>query len=352
MVGKTMPPARPQLSNSLIRSSVSKLASGAASIRYYNVTPGTYYVRIATTTPGSNNVTFRWSATPGYTFYEPNNTACAPATVNLDTTYTAYPENSRPDLDLGSGVGAENDFYQFTLSTQTTVQIQFSAYNGGQRQVQLRGGACATHSLVDGSAFVANALSGTIQRTLAAGTYWVRFVTLDGTQSRTPYTLRIASTSGSPRVDTCNPPGSPNCELQSGPNATIYWFNMPSGTSLTLRLDGQTISGGTCGSQAQGRVYGPVTISVNGNGSYTFNNVGNGYYAAGASWTGSATGADSKPLKIGCTFVLAEEEVLGPPSPSSQTGTDGVAPRPTPIPMPGETPTPTPTPPLVVTPIP
>jgi len=153
-------------------------------------------------------------------------------------------------------------------------------------------------------------------------------------------------------VDTCNPPGSPNCELQAGPNATIYWFNMPSGTSLTLRLDGQTISGGTCGSQAQGRVYGPVTISVNGNGSYTFNNVGNGYYAAGASWTGTATGADSKPLKIGCTFALAEPEVLGPPSPGSQSATDGVVSRPTPIPMPGETPTPQPTPPLIVTPIP
>ena len=319
-------------------------SGGSASLRYYNVTPGTYIIRIATTTPGSNNFTFRWSATSGYTFYEPNNTACAASNINVNTNYTAYPENSRPDVDLGSGVGAENDYYQFSLGAQTTVQIQFSGYNGGSRQVQLRSGSCASSSVVDNNAFIADAPSGTIQKTLPAGTYWVRFITLNGTQSRTAYTLNVSTggTGGVPKVDTCNPSGSPGCDSQTGPNATIYWFNMPSGTNLSLRLDGQSISGGTCGSQAQGRVYGPVVIGINqnnSNGSYSFTGVGNGYYVVSASWSGAATGADSKPLKISCTLLLAAPEVLGP----SLDG-EGVTPRPTPIPMPGETPTPTPTP--------
>ncbi|MCS7060991.1 MAG: hypothetical protein RMN25_07465 [Anaerolineae bacterium] len=166
--------------------------SGTASIRYYNVTPGTYYARIVTTTPGSNNVTFRWSATAGHTFLEPNNSACAPVTISTNITYTAYPENSRPDLNLGSGIGVENDFYQFTLSAQKTVQVRFVGFNAGARQVQLRSGSCTNTSLVDGSAFVANASNGTIQRTLPAGTYWVRFVTIDGAQSRFPYSFTVS----------------------------------------------------------------------------------------------------------------------------------------------------------------
>jgi len=194
--------------------------AGTASIEYHNVTPGTYYVRIATTTPGANNLTFNWSVTPGYTYYEPNNTACAAATVALNTDYSAYPENSRPDLDLGSGVGAENDFYQFTLGAQTTVNIQFSGYNAGQRQVQLRGGAsCNSTSPVDANAFVANASSGNIQRTLAAGTYWVRFVALDGTQSRTRYTFRV-STGSMALTSQCDASNPAACDSRPNANHT------------------------------------------------------------------------------------------------------------------------------------
>ncbi|MGQ9903281.1 MAG: hypothetical protein ACUVRU_02870 [Anaerolineae bacterium] len=172
------------------------VSGGAATIQYYNVTPGTYYARIATTTPGSNNITFRWSATPGHTFLEPNNSPCAAAAINVNTTYTAYPENSRPDL------GSENDYYQFTLAANATVQVQFSGYNAGGRQVQLRGGAsCSATSLVDSSAFIADASSGTIQRALSAGTYWVRFVTVNGAQSRTPYTLQITTSSYAAAAD-------------------------------------------------------------------------------------------------------------------------------------------------------
>jgi hypothetical protein len=148
-------------------------------------------------------------------------------------------------------------------------------------------------------------------------------------------------------VDTCNPSGSPGCEHQTGPNATIYWYNMPNGTTLTLRLDGQSISGGSCGTQAQGRLYGPVAITIgsgNGTASYTFTSVGNGYYAAGASWSGAATGGDSKPLKISCTLMFEQPEVLGPPSPDHQAGNERITPRPTPIPAAGETPAPAPTP--------
>ena len=323
------------------------VAGGVASVRYFNVTPGKYFARIATTTPGNNRFTFRWSVAPGYAFGEPNNIACAPSVIQPNINYLAFPENSRPDLDRGSGVGAENDFYRFTLGRQTLVTIQFSGYNAGQRQVQLRRGACASTALVDSTSYIANAAAGTIQRTLPAGTYWVRFITLNGTQSRTLYTLRVSTSSYSPRIDTCNPSGQPACERQTGGRATIYWWGMTGGTSLVLRLNGQSISGGTCGSQAQGRVYGPVTINnPPAAGSYTFNNVPPGYYAASAQWSpprpGDGSTGDSKPLKMDCT-LLADVQSLEPtPTPIPEAGEPSVPPTAPPDAAPRQAPTPVP----------
>ncbi len=337
------------------------VSGGAASIRYFNVTPGTYYVRIATTTPGSNNVTFRWSATPGYTFLEPNNTACAPTTINVNATYTAYPENSRPDLNLGSGVGIENDFYQFTLSAQTTVQVQFSGYNAGQRQVQLRGGACASNSMVDSSAFVANASSGAIQRTLAAGTYWVRFVTIDGAQSRTPYTFTVSTSSWAPQMNTCwpFPPGNVNCGngSYSGGQLTVYWDGAPGATQVQAILRG--IGAGNCPKPPdRTETFAPPTVPQ---GSRQITGIARGYYGLTLKISGpqGTYTRNEMPVKMDCEFMLASPAfqwpgLIGPVAPTDHTADTPESPtaRPTPIPMPGETPTPAPTPPLIVTPIP
>ncbi len=334
------------------------VTAGAASIRYYNVTPGTYYARIATTTPGSNNVTFRWSATPGHTFLEPNNTACAPATINLDTTYTAYPENSRPDLDLGSGVGAENDFYQFTLSAQTTVQVQFSGYNAGQRQVQLRGGACNSTSLIDSSAFVANATSGNIQRTLPAGTYWARFVTLDSTQSRTPYSFTVSTSAWAPRMNTCwpFPPDDSNCGngSYSGGQLTVYWDGAPGATQVQAIFRG--IGAGNCPRPPdRTETFAPGSVPQ---GSRQITGIQRGYYGLTLKISGpqGTYTRNEMPVKMDCEFMLASPLVEWPGLMGPQQDTTGPAtspaPRPTPIPMPGETPAPPPAPPLTVTPIP
>ena len=299
---------------------------GSTYLRYFNVTPGSYYIRIATTTPGANQFTLRWSATPGYLFSEPNNTACAPRVINLNTEYGPLPENPRPDLNQGSGVGAENDFYRFTLGSQSLVQIQFGSYIAGQRQVQLRRGPCASTTLVDSTAYVANVASGTIQRTLPAGNYWVRFITLNGTQSRVKYSLRVTAgpAASNGYVDSCVQP-SAHCDWQTDnpndaypPPATMYWWNMAGKQWLQLWLTGQ--DNAQCGRGSSGPSITLSGANLPANGAFRFTGVGNGYYHFSAKWyppNPNGSDGDSKALKVNCTVLSATPyllpEVLGPP---------------------------------------
>lgn len=334
------------------------VASGAASIQYYNVTPGTYYARIATMTPGSNNVTFRWSATPGYTFLEPNNTPCAAMAINVNTTYTAYPENSRPDS------GLENDYYQFTLAANATVQVQFSGYNAGGRQVQLRGGAsCGATSLVDSSAFIADASSGTIQRALSAGTYWVRFVTANGAQSRTPYTFTVSTSNWNLHMNTCwpFPADDSNCGngSYSGGQLTVYWDGVPGATQVQAIFRG--IGQGGC-PRPPDRIetFAPPTTPQ---GSKQITGIQPGYYGLTLKISGpqGTYTRNEMPVKMDCEFSTSSP-VFGWPglNSSEQQDTTGAenesSPakprRPTPIPAPGESSTPSSIPSAVATPVP
>jgi hypothetical protein len=282
-----------------------------------NVVPGDVYIRIASTADIGPNTDYTLvTALTGGTVstgpFEPNNSACQAAPIALNTTYTAYPEDT-------------NDWYSFTLGTSANVVLSVTNLLVTVGQYSLyKSDNCAT--IVPGTTTpITTQDKATPTKdvgTQTAGKYFLRVAVGSGAQSTSLYSFRV-STGGvgtwNPRADIC--PALSNCSAnRSGGKFTAYWDGMPGMTEFRIEFVGK-LKTGNCPASVGGRVVLVPAANFGTSGSYEVANIGQGYWGiqlsargSGGSW--SRTG--DLPLKMDCDFLSANQsDSLAEPEPTA-----------------------------------
>jgi hypothetical protein len=174
--------------------------------------PGTYYLRV---TPTGNGVStpYTLTVTPGPTIPllspDPGNTFATARELNLASPVTVS--------DMVSDFNDETDVYKFTLTAARSIQAQISGLNEGVNMSLQQLNGTTPMTIVSTS----TSSSSTLQRNLAAGTYYV-VIGITGNGVSTPYSLGVSITGGSGAIQNVGE------ELGSGARSTF------SNDSMTL----------------------------------------------------------------------------------------------------------------------